>query len=188
MVAVGNEGILVRNENGDWLRQPLLNATPTPLWTLNLIVMPLMFHQEEIILFIVTVLTLIGLVIIARRLLWPHVLTVFAFVLAGVPLTVFLALLADDFFSIILGIGAILLVLVVARWKRQLPDTVTREAIWVWLSIGIGILIVGNVPLVLWMTSIIPVYEWALVVSAISILALIGLTGRHLLRLSKPPT
>jgi hypothetical protein len=184
VVAIGKEGLVVRQPNGDWIRQEVLRAGPTPFSTTDIGNVLDILQQEEFYLGLLTLLILSSVIVITQRSFWPLAIPFFVTILVAGPIGLFTSFWTyppyiATFFMV--GIGVITLA---SRWKKGTP-TPSDEAVWLWFLSGVGVFTIGNIPFWLWVFGLIPIYNWAVTASVLAILLFLPFAGRHVLRLSK---
>jgi hypothetical protein len=189
VVAMGNEGVLVHDPAGEWLRQDVLGARPTPFAIFTLSQGLWLLIQEELTLLLVALFTLFFLVGIATRSLKPLISPFLLTIFLGGPLA-FLALYI--FYS---AAGALFIMIVVPivtlvdQWRRaDWPWTPSNKTLMFWLLTGLALFVLASIPFWLWLFAIIPVYQWAVLLSVVLVILLLWFAGRYFLHLSKTDT
>jgi hypothetical protein len=184
VVAIGNEGLLVRQPNGDWERQEVLRARPTPFSTTHVGNVLDILQEEEIYLGLLTLLILSSIIVMTQRSLRPLVIPFFMTILVGGPVGLFASFWTYPLYVAIFFMVSIAVIMLASRWKKGTP-TPSDEAVWAWFLTGVGVFTIGNIPFWLWAAGLIPIYQSAVITSVVAILLFLPFAGRYLLRLSK---
>jgi len=185
LVALGNEGILVRNEDGQWLRDQVLTAYPTPYALSKYYQLENGLGSEILLLLALSLLVLIGLFSVSwkrpsdflRLIFIVPAFTIFAFFLSFIFPTSTYELTSDA--EILLLQAFVLLILWFDRSNELHRRSYAVFAAFSWFISSISIFLIGILPLFLWVNGTIPYYSTAVLLTVVTV-GLILLLGSWL--------
>jgi hypothetical protein len=171
VVAMGNQGVLIRSREGDWERIEVLDAEPTPFRVQSLTEVPPVLHIEISTILMISILILIGFntwgltQILEMQRAWPT-LVLGGFILLPTAFSIYQLLTSTLFYPTVpFALSLLLAVIWIVISLVRKPDE-ERKLGRTSLRIAIESFILGLLPLVLWTFGVIPWYELALVISA----------------------
>jgi hypothetical protein len=187
VVAMGSEGVLMREPDGEWERRAVLSAEPAPYAASTAPQIARVLNLEVILWVTATLLALCVLYVLAWRdlgRLWAVALLAAVLLLASfMALQVLPFLGPPDAWLAFIGLatGGLLLAWAGKADQSERPE-MARRAGCLWTLTGLGVLL-SSFPLVLWAVGVIAVYEVALVMAVALALVVVFWGGRWVLRM-----
>jgi hypothetical protein len=187
VVAMGSEGVLMREPGGEWKRQAVLSAEPAPYGASTPTQITRALNSEIVIWVTATLLALCVLYVLAWRdlgRLWPVALLAAVLLLASfmaLQVLPFLRLSGAWLAFIGVATGGLLLAWGGKADQLEQPETALRAGC-LWTLTGLGVLL-SSFPLVLWAVGVIAMYQVALVMAVALALVVLLWGGRSVLRM-----
>lgn len=184
VAAMGTEGVLMRQADGSWLQQAVLDIQPTPFFTTSLTEIIFALSRELPLLMGASfVFALVTFMVFWKKSALLIVPLLLALVLPVVAISILywqIDLLVIPTFVSYLAFMISAFVLWLVRGNRLPNSSQVKLVGKVWLGVGFGIFIAGALPLILWTMGIISHYDLARVLSLIFTPLSIWFGGSHM--------